>query len=176
MALRMTCPECDAVLQLSNSSAGAKVRCPKCKAVFSPAAPKIKEAKAVDDESDKSQPAKPARRKPASPIKAGKPKSAPRSKTDEEGSDSRKTQRGGKPWMLIGLGVVVVGFLFLGMLSAGGLYWYLNSQPAQKGPDQIAKIDNKDKAPDQAKKDKKDPEIKEPNQEPKKDPEKKKPD
>lgn len=60
-AVRVTCPECDAVLKLAGSPpSGKKLKCPKCEAMFAPQAKEV-------TEDDPDQPVKTAARKPMAP-------------------------------------------------------------------------------------------------------------
>jgi predicted Zn finger-like uncharacterized protein len=86
MAVRITCPECDATLKLAKAPApGKKVKCPKCEALFVPSSEK-------DAADDPDRPVKTAARKATGPKP--KPKAAavkPEAKHDDDDDDGRST-------------------------------------------------------------------------------------
>jgi len=77
-AVRVTCPECEAVLKLAAApTPGKKLKCPKCENVFAPPAN-------GEEEDDPDRPVKTAARKPMAPKPKPKAAAAPKKVEDDD--------------------------------------------------------------------------------------------
>ncbi|MBI2805716.1 MAG: trypsin-like peptidase domain-containing protein [Planctomycetes bacterium] len=133
MAVRITCPACDASYSVDDSKRGKKVSCRECeKPIAVPAESTTKRSR--EEEGVQARP---------------KIKATPR-KRDEEDSEDRAPVRKKKPEAKAGFPVLlVVGgiaavFLVLVVGAAGlGLVFWLKAKPADAPPDLAAKRDGK---------------------------------
>lgn len=124
MAIKITCPECETALTLSDDKRGKKVRCKSCEKVLSiPSANgKVKKPakeEEVDEQEDEEE--EEAKDKPKG---KGKPAKNEKSETSKNGKPAKKKKKGGGvdiPWLFIGLGAAALAIIGV---CVGILIWW----------------------------------------------------
>ncbi len=145
MPAETRCPECRALLNIPRSSAGKKIRCSKCKAMFiafEDEAPPVKEKARKEQLSTEAPPRKTAAdpdkerrsRKAADPDEEPRSRRAnpPRSDDDDEPPKKKRPASGSSgPGIGLILGIVgAVVLIPLVLVGAGAAYWFM-ARPAK---------------------------------------------
>lgn len=120
MSIRVTCSECQAVLQVADTARGKSIRCPRCKTVFTAGATAITPAAAKTD-TDTPSPARKAARR-----------------VEIEEDDDRFRKKNNKsilPYLLMGCGLFALLFVVVG--SIGGYFAWKGVVRLQEEAEQL---------------------------------------